>query len=435
MKQSVKKVWNFIFNLFCIIGCAYQIQSVVWSYFKYGTVTKNRYFSPEYINFPELHYCFRYIEDALDWNAVERKYRKVVLTDPKNRKTWTDILTIGDIFEYTPDSDITQCLYRDPTGHSIISSRMGECNFFNVEKYVFQQFICYRVTPKEQIKVDFEFIPNSLNYERLLYQIRYVGRLANATKMRPTITGYNYPFISRLYASGYFKNSDEDMTLHISCQRFENSFLGYPYDKFVCEQHENGYYDCFDSCMKKFTMTTLDRLPYATFHTMPHDSKLISYSMLKNKTIRHLLTDWWKKCVIHCPMFSCSYSYCVTIGYSDTHTRVKRTERGSKIRVESPTHPNIYINYFPSVPLLDCIIYILSSLGTWFGLVIISCNPVSFISSVTNRIEKKKVPRSDLTDVVRHQRKKRRIIKYDIVGDWKKCEKTIKYLRLKNYKV
>ena len=36
---------------------------------------------------------------------------------------------------------------------------------------------------------------------------------------------------------------------------------------------------------------------------------------------------------------------------------------------------------FPQVPLLDFIIYVLSSLGTWFGLVIMSCNPIELIKS------------------------------------------------------
>lgn len=130
MLVSCETVWNFVFDILCIAGCTYQVQNVVLSYFSYGTVTRNKYYPPEYVTYPELHYCFSYLEDAIDWDAVGKKYGKTMPhSNFQEQANWTNILTIKDIFDFTPNIDIEKCLIRDKTGFNAIEGVKEKCDF------------------------------------------------------------------------------------------------------------------------------------------------------------------------------------------------------------------------------------------------------------------------------------------------------------------
>ena len=106
--------------------------------------------------------------------------------------------------------------------------------------------------------------------------------------------------------------------------------------------------------------------------------KLVSGQMLDNVTISRQMNDWQVECHQNCPTYPCSVSYCLTSGYLGARSTFFSR---SNVRVETSTHPTSFVTSYPQVPLLDFIIYVLSSLGTWFGLVIVSCNPMNLIKS------------------------------------------------------
>lgn len=387
MELTPVVVWNYFFKITCIIGCSYQLQNVIWSYFSYGTVTKNKYSSPDAILYPQLHLCFRFLEDGFDWNAIEKKYskqRKIL----RGHSDWLDVLTIRDIFDHTPNMTFDTCYYRDDTGHIVIRSN-GTCSFFNVTKYIVQQYACYWMKPLKSDQMDFLFVHSSLYSERLLYQINYRGILSNYSRIRPTLTGKTYPYTSRKYVASYYKLPYDRTSLTLSCPMFKNDFLGYPYDKLPCPPNNDNvaYFKYIDTCLSNLTMKNIRRKPFYAFHTHPSDdSKLMSISQLYNESIRNSYTKWHKECQSMCPILPCKYAYCITTGKQQKKQEISGISKDVlTIRVETPLYPNISITYVPSLPFLDFIIYIFSSLGTWFGLVIISCNPVNLVEDVSNR--------------------------------------------------
>lgn len=114
---------------------------------------------------------------------------------------------------------------------------------------------------------------------------------------------------------------------------------------------------------------------------------MISPSFLMNESIAQNIAQWYKKCYTSCPMLVCHYSYCLTSGHIGAAIPINgKVTNSSTFRVESPSTPDIYIEYHPNMKFLDLIIFILSSLGTWFGFVVISCNPVPRIEIFQKRI-------------------------------------------------
>lgn len=107
-----------MFHILCLSGCGYQILSVVVSYFQFDTITRNIYAQPNILAYPSLHLCFVSVADVMNISAIESKYG-ILASDygPFNDLGLMDILTIRDMFEYTPEFEIKECVYRDKTGN------------------------------------------------------------------------------------------------------------------------------------------------------------------------------------------------------------------------------------------------------------------------------------------------------------------------------
>lgn len=379
--MKLESIWNVLFNLVCVLGCAFQVENISLSYFSFESVTKIRYYAPETVIYPELHYCFRYLQDALDWNAIETKYGYRPHATEEEKRKWVDMITIKDIFEFTPQFEIIKCIIRDKSGFNGIISKKNNCTFFTITKYVQQQYVCYRIKPKQMKPVKFSNVHSSLYFERMLYEIHFNGILSRAMKSRTAISEILFPHIARIYAPSFFKNNYENIGILISCQAFENKFLSYPYDRQPCTDYVSysKYCECVDKCISSQTIKHFNRKSFHEFHTIPEDIKMISDSMITNETIQMFLTVLFEKCTISCPIKPCAYSYCITNGHSKSTKIVNESTDTSFIRIESPPRPNISIEYIPSLPLLDFFIFIFTSLGIWFGFVIININPIILI--------------------------------------------------------
>ena len=356
------------------------------AYFSYQAVTQNKFYAPDRVSFPELHYCFRYLDDVLDWSAIWKKYGKPNST-MKDARKWLDVITIKDIFDYTPNVSIDECLHRDATGHTF-EQKWNDCDIFSVSKYVQQQYVCYRLATKENNSYDFKFIYNSLYKERLLYEIKYSGILSTGKKIRATLTEHLFVYISNFYTPAYYSKTGTGFSLQLSCSKFKNNFIGFPYDNFFCEKPNEDHFECIEECLKTYTMKYWNRIPFYSFHQKPIEAKMISGSMMENKTNLKYMTVWYEKCQISCPMHPCHYSYCITHGHED-HPGISNSlsknggiKSASSIKVLSPRSPDINITYVPSLPFLDFIIFIFSTFGTWFGLVIVSLNPISVVEQI-----------------------------------------------------
>ena len=139
------------------------------------------------------------------------------------------------------------------------------------------------------------------------------------------------------------------------------------------------FFQCRDSCIEQKTLAKYGRLPFTSFFDVSPDQsrhKLVSDKMLQNLTVAKEGNEWYKECQSQCPTFPCSYSYCLTNGLAGAQSTFNSL---SNLRVESSTYPTTFMTSYPQVTLLDFIIYVLSSLGTWFGFVIISCDPSNLI--------------------------------------------------------
>lgn len=68
-----------------------------------------------------------------------------------------DFITLNDMLQHTPNADIEDCMYRDVTGNHVLKSREKSCvDFFDVKKFIVQQYTSFVVRVKERSFVRFQ---------------------------------------------------------------------------------------------------------------------------------------------------------------------------------------------------------------------------------------------------------------------------------------
>lgn len=399
---------NVLFTVFCILGCGYQLLNITLSYFEYKTVTLNEFHNPISQVYPNIHLCFLNIADLLNFSAIEDKYDiKIDKFNYTQLESLMDVLTIKDMLDFSPIFDIPQCVYRDKSGKYINHGDTSECHkIFDIKKYLNLEYGCYAISAKESVSLYVRSITNSLAYDRVIYEISLNEIFALTRKVCPTITSWKYPYIDSSYAPSFLRRSEENISMQISCQNMTIHHLGYPFDSFRCQEEQEDYYQCINDCIDNLCLKHFNRLPFTSFYDYSDKNieniKMIGYNMIKNGTVSDFLDMFYDKCERSCPMYPCKYSFCLTTGHADVSTIDQGFKEGASISIESSSYPHTYVTYVPKVPLLDSIIYILSSLGTWFGLVIISCNPMSLWKSaisIYRKIKYRKIHRQDRTNI------------------------------------
>ena len=242
---------------------------------------------------------------------------------------------------------------------------------------MFQEYLCYYIKLRKQRYLKFDAVQSALRFERVVYNFIIRKPLSHFKKIRLTLTNGGLPHRGRAFSPAFYKEREERMSANVHCLNHTINSLGYPYDPFACEHYVNEHYQCYDACLRKAVVQKLHRLPYTLFLRDKEKMSLISFSMMTDESISRGFSKMSDICYKKCPMYSCRYSYCITLARATTTLEhgvesLNISEYGTTVRVETTGQPDVSVSYQPKLPLLDFIIFILSSLGTWFGLVIIS---------------------------------------------------------------
>lgn len=203
-------------------------------------------------------------------------------------------------------------------------------------------------------------------------------------KIRVTLTTAAFPFIDRNYAFALYKAMNSSIKIQVSCKNTTIISLGYPYDRFICTDRLSEYFDCIENCKQVKSTALLNLLPFSSFHSKPTKLRLMTNFVRFNRSSERIMENLHKECNRQCIKRSCRYSYCITrgrVGYPSQYDKLK-----SSVRINLADNPDSVIENLPQVKLLDCVIFILSTLGTWFGLVLVSCNPLMLYRKLCDKL-------------------------------------------------
>ena len=146
------KISQIVIIFIAILGCSIQLRTTLLSYFHYESVSRTIYIQPKIQEVMSLSLCVSYV-DILNYSSKKELRDLAHLGRTERNKRVQDILTISDIYRYTPrnDSILRHCRYRfQSTRVFTWSENKTLCHeLFKVKKYYTQEFMCYMIIPKK----------------------------------------------------------------------------------------------------------------------------------------------------------------------------------------------------------------------------------------------------------------------------------------------
>lgn len=122
---------------------------------------------------------------------------------------------------------------------------------------------------------------------------------------------------------------------------------------------------CFGDCLTNNVMNQLNRVPYSSIIRELFRMKPVSYDDDENETCNAMFEDLRNVCKAMCNKKDCDYTLRVTTADVDSRSRFS-------VEADSPIRPSYIITYKETLLLHETIIYVLSCLGFWFGVSILS---------------------------------------------------------------
>ena len=381
--MKFEKISSRVFSLICLLGFLLQVEQVSELYFRFQTTSRTMYQIRQSDYFQSIMYCPRFA-DLIDKSAM-----KIEQNPDSARKTLRQYLidldiavsklTIKDILDLTPSKPdiIKECMVRKGDISIVTHISRQECErFFKVKKSVNGERICYTFIPRTRQVYSVGRVATSSTYPGIVYHIvlkRKISRSIVAMFISsPFIINENgssqdplhsRPFVANLYDIKTFNRS----MFSVYEESIEIHRLPAPYDT-RCTPGDNQEL-CHENCLNE-KLKAINKLPWSGFHKDPISIGVLRESDLQNQTISNYINSSFKECFELCKQ----KSECFT-RFTRTSVALHDTDIFS-IASMLPSLPHMLLHAVPSLNPVEYIIQIGSCFGMWFGLSIISFNPM-----------------------------------------------------------
>ena len=389
--MNLKTILSFLFPLICLSGFVFQVEQVSDLYFRFETTSKTVFQVKEVDYYQTMMYC-PMSSDLFDRNRSKEYSISQEITTYGHSDIYKElaILTIKDILELTPsEADIIEsCIVRRGRLETPTTMNRSECQeIFKVTKSVNGQRICYTFMPRSRANYSTGDVSSSQSYPNVVYYIYFnpivsqsVAALFISSVMHPSASEYDL-LDSRPYQAKVISRTLNESCFSISGESTDINRLPPPYDTKCTPGHHRE--KCYEDCLEK-KLKQINRLPWSGFYKEAIDMKMLTGLDLENKTTLEFAEKSFKECHSLCKI----KAECLT-QFSRTIVHAFRTIYafpffGSMI----PSLPHVSLYAVPFLNLIEYIVQLGSCFGIWFGLSIISINPVKMLrkKSNTNRL-------------------------------------------------
>lgn len=340
---------------FCVAGCSYQMMDLVDYYLQYHVISEvHIVISPEF--FPPNMLCFNMHE--LD--------------------IFHENMTVRAIFQNTPFEDVIldTCLMRSMQDASMELLGKSDCQErLSISKRLSQNLICYLIENKYEQKMSLD-LAYSHDHPQILYSVNLnTTALKGSNQIKLIATE---PFVQRDFQFGTLElrylNSDRITAIfgkfRVTHQMLTTNKLPSPYST-NCLNYDQlgltGKLDCRAACYIERFLSNFSLLPYeADFIQIPYNSSVFIAKNM-NDTIRKQARNIYLSCNAKCFQDDCILNSSLT---SSESLSEDASYRSKKLQIESilARFPSYEIIYKAQFSFSSLLIYVLSLMGTWFGI-------------------------------------------------------------------
>lgn len=346
--------------LICILGCYFQLETTLSTYLHYQTITETRTFIPDILFEPDLSLCIRYAD----------------IVGIKEKDIYNHNLTLKEIFDksYPPERLISDCYFRIKPRQMVQNFRNEKClEYFNIQKYFTQEYICYKIAPVHQ-GLPYRSYTSSLWYPGTIYWISPREEVARKIEfVKPFVHSPGLPLISAQFARYFHRRSKNESSFLITFAINHFHHLGYPYNSFKCSK-PGDHARCQANCTTYLSLQKFGKLFYDVVFAEPLNHQILSGQDVKIEGVMDKVQHIHEYCDSVCNIRDCEGNYTLST------VSVSMKDRFF-IKVFSPNSPDIEKTSVPKVTNLDLVVYVMSALGTWFGFVVIDIDLMKHITS------------------------------------------------------
>ena len=389
MKDKLLKSLTVVFFVGCAVGVTYQISLMSSNYFEYRTTTEIRIELPKKVSRMAISICTRYV-DHLDYEQIRRE------SPGKFRSNWHfthDVnwirkyqheLTVDEILRFTPEinSILFKMAYRVSHSYeSRVSNGSSIYDLLEVEKYLYLEFICYKLYQKSGEDISYSSLSVTPTASGEILHIVLNKTLDRANMMKIAIHSQrNRPYRSLMFTPVQRRSYDaKDQVAQY------NSFSSYstllhtrnlppPYDTKCFDYERIGLAsttECIEECIKTRVIQKLNKIPFSFMVNESIDMKMVSYlDVIRPETAKTLFQ------IQHVCSEICSHRSCKDLTEMTFTTSTMFPV--FILRVIVPLYPSIFITANPALKLVEFLTQVMSILSTWTGVSIMSLNPGVF---------------------------------------------------------
>lgn len=348
---------------------------------------------PAILPTPALVVCLRFIDIMKRTKASEYGLNISIPIRDEDLISEYSKWTVEQAFNLTPgiNETLDQCQVRRAKDDKLeIFRKKEECySRFFIRKYFMQNFICYDL----ELETLPHFHPQKIGYSSIypwmIFAVKLDSSLNDAKHIMFVVytksphDPTNLPLYSRYFGEKVLKYPDlppYDLKSNYYRINYEMTIvrqLEAPYDTNCV--WKNGSAECTRDCLIS-RMRKISRVPDTQIITEPVDLKPQSQLDLDDPILSHEILAIYQDCTSSCLSLPCSYSFCSPYARDDIY---QLNDTQVWIDLMTPSGPVITIESIPVTDLVEFLVYMLSSLGIWFGLSFMSFQPTTLMSLET----------------------------------------------------
>lgn len=395
-----KLMFSFLFKLACVVGFTVQVLQISNLYFSYRTLTKMTMNFPDFIAPPSVSVCGR-IGNIVNRDEVQRRFSIRWSNQPTEyHNAVVDTLSLKQLFDATPKETamLTRCRVRFPGQFDTSMLSKEECQkVFRIDKYYMLEYICYMFSMFNTSKhYHYESVSQADTYRGRVYKFYLSEEFhAHLVDMLVVVHGPKAPSVSRYYSPPIRRvfdanNRSTDLGFLFTYSISAITKKPRPYDTrcgYINGSLTNAV--CHKKCLIKNTTKELNKLPfnwiispYEPDVRVNYDLKLLTTRDLANEQTDALFQSTYDECSKLCSKSRCFHTLYHTYEI-DKETR--GVHEDMQIKINLPMYPDINVTYLAAFELKDYLVYVMSCLGTWFGVSFIHLNPLSIVRRRSRR--------------------------------------------------
>ena len=166
------------------------------------------------------------------------------------------------------------------------------------------------------------------------------------------------PVWSKQYSTRRLVSNCNETMYHMGFTRQFISYLGFPYDRFLCD--DDSTENCMVGCVNEKTIKKYDRVAYDLDTTITYDYKHMSITQVTDPIVAKSMDDIVSKCEGICNAVSCENDFTITSYETDENYVMEMV-------LDTPNAPDTLVKYYPSIKILDLVVYVMGAIGAWFG--------------------------------------------------------------------